>query len=263
LLYKLLFLILRPVAKLVAGRVSFPAKNSITKQMSMEIKKTPVLLQAEDMDKGFDVSRRRFLQLAGGITGAGVLLSACHPRSGTKSVYLGAEDTALLNYLYILEQIESMFYIQAVKTIYLNISALELTLLTDVRDQEIAHCEFIQALLGPNAIPAIAPDFSGVTFTDRTSVLTNAAAIEDMVIAAYNGCATLFTNTSYTFALTKMVTVEARHSAYFRDMLTYNSFADATVISTNGLDGSVTPATGLSMAKQYTQTLFDSSKLPN
>jgi hypothetical protein len=229
----------------------------------MIIKKSSGIIQAEEMDKGYNSSRRQFLQLAGGITGAGLLLAACHKTTGPTNIYLGAEDTALLNYLYVLEQLEAAFYSQAVSTYYYGISDLELTLLTDVRDQEIAHREFIQALLGSNAIPNIVINFNMVTFADRTSVLQHALAIEDLVVSAYNGCATLFNNTDYTYAIAKMVSVEARHSAYFRDILTYNSFADSTVIGSNGLDKAITPQMGLSQAQQYVQTTFDASKLPS
>ena len=42
---------------------------------------------------------------------------------------------------------------------------------------------------------------------------------EDLVISAYNGVVHLFSNTDIVTPISKMVTVEARHSAYFRDIL--------------------------------------------
>jgi rubrerythrin len=228
----------------------------------MEIKNAPVNNQEERTAGEYDVSRRRFFQLAGGLAGAGLLLSSCHKRTGPSDTYIGSGDTALLNYLYILEQLEAAFYTQAFATPYYGMSTSELQLLQDVRDQEIAHREFFKRYLVKEAIPAISPNFSAVTFADRTSVLTYAIIFEDMVISAYNGAAHLFTNTDLAISLSKMVTVEARHSAYFRDILGYNSFAD-TVIDANGLGQAGSPSDVLAMAEVYIHTHFDSSKLPN
>ncbi len=228
---------------------------------SMNIENTPVD-QVEEMDTVVDSSRRRFFQLAGGIAGAGLLLAACR-RSGPTDTYIGERDTALLNFIYILQQLEAAFYIQAVATPYYGLTTSESKLLTDVRDQEIAHREYLKALLGKEAIPNITVNFSSVTFADRTSVLTHAALFEDLVITGFNGAAPLFIDTKYVLAFSKMVVVEARHSAYFRDILTYNTFADATVIGSNGLDKASSPSIVLETAANYIQTRFDSSKLPN
>jgi Ferritin-like domain len=228
----------------------------------MKITKAPGEKQVGEMDEVYDVSRRRFFQLAGGIAGAGVLLSACHPRTGPTDIYIGSGDTALLNFLYILEQLEAAFYTQAVATPYYGLTNLESLCLTDVRDQEIAHRNFLKALLGKNAITNILPNFTNITFADRTNFLTNAAIIEDIVVSGFTGAAGLFVDQSYPNTFSKIITVEARHSAYFRDILTHNSFSDG-VISTTGLDQAITPSTVLAAAQQFIQTRFDSTKLPN
>ena len=132
-----------------------------------------------------------------------------------------------------------------------------------MRDHEIAHCAFIKDLLGKNAIEKIVPNFSAINFADRNSVLTHAYQFEDLVISAYIGAAELFVNTSYAIEFAKMASVEARHSAYFRDIYTYNSFADSTVISSTGLDQSNTPSYVLSVAEGFSQTTFDARQLPN
>jgi hypothetical protein len=229
----------------------------------MEIKKAPANEQVKEMDKGYDVSRRRFFQLAGGIAGAGLLLSACRTTTRTSDVYLGSGDIALLNYLYILQQVEAAFYTQAFATPYYGQTNDDYQLWQDVRDQEIAHREFFKKLLGTQAIPNIVTNFSMVTFADRGSVVSYAVLIEDMVISAMNGAVRLFQNTDYVLTLNKLVSVEARHSAYFRNINTYNSFASATAVEGNGLDLSATPATILAQAQTYIQTRFDASKLPN
>jgi len=219
--------------------------------------------RVESSGKVFDPSRRRFFQLAGGIAGTGIILSACHQRTGPTDLYVGSGDTALLNFLYILQQMEADFYTKAVTGQYLNIGNLEYLALIDVRDQEIGHKEFFQTLLGKDAIPAVVTNFSSVNFADRSSVLQNAAILEDIVLAGFNGAAHLFTNQSYPLAFCKMASVEGRHSAYFRDALTHNSFTDATVVDSNGLNQSLPPATVLATAQQYLTSRFDSSNLPN
>jgi len=228
----------------------------------MEIKNAPVNKQAEETDKGYDVSRRRFFQLAGGLAGAGLLLSSCNNHTKPTATYLGSGDVALLNYLYIMEQMEASYYTQAFATPYYGMTKDELLLMQDLRDQEIAHREFLKQVLGTNAIAAISLNFSMVTFADRNSVLSYAALFEDLVISAINGSAHLFSNTDYVVTLNKMVTVEARHSAYVRDALYANTFSK-NVIDVNGLDRSVSPAAGLATAASYIHTNFDSSKLPN
>lgn len=229
----------------------------------MSINKAPGNNLLEEADKTYDVSRRRFFQLAGGITGAGLLLAACKQRTKGSDVYLGEGDTALLNYLYVLQQLEATFYTQAVATPYYGLTVSESPLLTDMRDQEVAHREFFKTLLGSSAIPNIVTNFSMVTFADKGSVLSYGALLEDLVISGFNGVVHLFTNTDYALAVSRMVTVEARHSAYFRDVLTFGSFGDSTVIDVNGLDNAASPAIVFAKAKTFIQTTFDSSKLPN
>jgi hypothetical protein len=57
--------------------------------------------------------------------------------------------------------------------------------------------------------------------------------------------------------------VEARHSAYARDLLSYNSFADSTAVNNEGLNSAVSPQVGMEMAQKYLQSRFDTSKLPS
>jgi hypothetical protein len=229
----------------------------------MKIKNAPVANQVEEMDQVSDVSRRRFFQLAGGVAGAGVFLAACRRKSEPTDTFLGSDDTGLLNYLYVLQQLEAAFYIQAVATPYYGLTVSESQLLTDVRDQEIAHREYLRTLLGRSTISAIVPDFSAVTFADRASVMKYASILEDMSVSAFNGAARYFINPDYVTGLAKIAAVEARHAAYFHDMQSYNSFANSPTIDVNGLDQAGTPAVVFQSAQAFLQTRFDASKLPN
>lgn len=218
--------------------------------------------QAESSGIMQDVSRRRFLQLAGGVAGAGLLFAACRKRSPGTDIYLGSGDNALLNYLYVLEQVEAAFYTQAVATPYYGLNQSESVLLTDLRDQAIAHREFLKKKLGSEAAKEIVTTFSAVTFADRGSVLQHSVVIEDLMVSAYNGVVRLFTDKSWMLTISKMASVEARHSAYVRDLYGYNSFADATVVNSNGLDLATAPHVVMATAQAYIQSRFDITKLP-
>lgn len=227
----------------------------------MDIKNAPVVPQATDTDSVKDVSRRRFFQLAGGVAGAGLFIASCSKGPATDT-YAGADDVGLLNYFLIIAQLQAAFYTQAVATPYYGLSVSESQLLTDVRDQEIAHREFLKSLLGTNAVPALSLNLSSVTFADRDSVIRQAILFEDLSVSAYNGAITLFQDTSYLTTLTKIASVEARHAAYFRDLNVYNSFANATVVDSSGFDLSASPAVVIEVLKTYSYTLLDTRRIP-
>ncbi len=61
----------------------------------------------------------------------------------------------------------------------------------------------------------------------------------------------------------KIVSVEARHAAYIRDLIAPGSFAaDDVVNSGTGLDTSRSPAQVLDIAKTYLKTKISASNLP-
>jgi len=215
------------------------------------------------MDRVPDVSRRRFFQLAGGIAGAGLILSAAScRRSPDSSVYVGEGDIGLLNYLYIVKTVTAAFWIQAATTEYTIINKSEHDLQSDIRDQEIAHREFLKKLLGKYAVSGVVTELSPVTFADKKSFLTNAIFLEDLTVAAYSGTLKLFKDKEYISYIAKMASVDARHASYVRHVLAPNTFGDTTVIDSNGLNVAIAPLMGLNTIGKYLQTKFDSSKLP-
>lgn len=217
-------------------------------------------------------SRRKFLFSAGM---AGLLvtgLSGCqklwdqfpHDGHGTpKTVDLGSGDTGILNYAYALEQLEAAFYTRVCLIGYNGGTALESKYLRDIRDHEIAHREFFKNALGSKAIPELEVDFSSIDFASRDSVLGTAKAFEDLGVSAYNGAGSLIVNGDYLLLAGKIVSVEARHAAYIRNLIARGSFADSTVVDTNGLDKSRKPAEVLSIAGKYFKTKIDGSHLPS
>jgi hypothetical protein len=216
-------------------------------------------------------SRRNFLKYAGLSGLAATALAACNklgittpvPGSTTgKSINLGSGDTGILNYAFALEQLEAAFYSAVLLDPYTNMSPFEALYLSDIRDHEIAHREFFRTVLGTNAIPNLIPNFSSITFSDRTSVLTMAKTFEDTGVSAYNGAGSLISSAAYLTLAGKIVSVEARHAAFIREQLSYGSFADSTVVSTQGLDTSRTPAQVLTLVAPFIVETLDGSNLP-
>lgn len=210
-------------------------------------------------------SRRDFLIKAGGLSLASAfVLGSCKKSSSSDSslVDLGGGDIGILNYAYALEQLEAAFYTQVLLTPYGSITAAESTRLAEIRDHEIAHREFFKNALGGNAIGSLNVNFTSIDFLSRASVLGTAKAFEDLGVSAYNGAGQLISDVNYLALAGKIVSVEARHAAYIRDLLSNGTFADNTVIDGNGLDKSRTPAEVLAIAGAYIATPIDASHLP-
>jgi hypothetical protein len=98
--------------------------------------------------------------------------------------------------------------------------ASEQTVLTDIRNHEVIHREFLKAALGANANFTLTTTYGSLNFKDRTAVLAAAKTFEDLGVAAYNGAAQYFTDVNNLLLAGKIVSVEARHAAAIRDLIT-------------------------------------------
>lgn len=212
------------------------------------------------------MSRRKFLGYSTAVaTGLAFVVSSCDKddnNTDPNAVDLGTGDTGILNYAYALEQLEAAFYIKVLTSPYTGGSVAEMALLADIRDHEIAHREFFKNALGSGKIQDLQVDFSSINFTDRTSVLGAAKAFEDLGVSAYNGAGKLITNPAYLTLAGKIVSVEARHAAWIRDIISNGTFADNTVVDANGLDKSRTPPEVVAMANTYLVTKVSANNLP-
>ena len=222
--------------------------------------------ETPEIQGGVNLARRSFLKYAGaGAAAMGVLaVSACHkdhtitPSNG--GVDIGTGDIGILNYAYALEQLEAAFYLQVALTPYSGISDYEKKLLTDIRDHEVCHREFFKAALGPKAIKALTVDFSSIDFSSRDKVLAAAKAFEDTGVSAYDGAGYLIQSTDYLTLAGKIVSVEARHAAYIRNLITPGDFAGNDQIDpTTGLNRALTIAQVLPIANTYLKTKVSAS----
>ncbi|MEO8819627.1 MAG: ferritin-like domain-containing protein [Ginsengibacter sp.] len=219
---------------------------------------------------GRPLSRRNFFGILGAGSAMVVVAASCRKEmhgnpghgQGNGGVNLGSGDVGILNYAYALEQLEAAFYTQVVKTPYHGISAMEKSYLTDIMYHEVAHREFLKAALGSMAIPGLKVDFSKVDFWSRDSVLGTSKAFEDLGVSAYNGAGQLLVNPDYLTIAGKIVSVEARHAAWIRDIIGANTFAGMDVVDMNGLDVARNPNAVLAIAGTYIKTKIDASNLP-
>ncbi|GGG39086.1 ferritin-like domain-containing protein [Christiangramia forsetii] len=191
-----------------------------------------------------DNSRRKFLKKSGLlVAGTGLFMYSCSDEnleedfqvadangkgSGQGQVFnLGKGDLAILNYAYILEQLEAAFYANVVTDTGLSFSPVEDNeeqIFTELYYHEVIHREFFKKALNTVAPPGkVAPDldfnFSSVDFTDRQQVLTVSQILEDTGVSAYNGAGTLLENLDYLLVAGKIVSVEARHASAIRNLI--------------------------------------------
>jgi hypothetical protein len=225
---------------------------------------------------GRDLSRRNFLRFSGvaGATAliAGGTLSSCRKDKDMNAdgVNLGSGDFGVLNYAYALEQLEAAFYTQVVASggFATAFSPLEQEYMRDLRDHEVAHREFLKAALTSNAIQNLEVDFSSIDFNSRTSVLNASRTFEDLGVAAYNGAGKLLVSTDLLTIAGKIVSVEARHAALIRDLISNGSFSDLNTLTAfgannmNGLDGALNPPQVLALAAPFIKTKINASNLP-
>jgi hypothetical protein len=210
-------------------------------------------------------SRRQFLKIGGlAVVGSSLFLYSCEEDGitdeeinaldakgkdfGQSRVFnLGKGDLAILNYAYVLEQLEAAFYTEVVKGSYYqslpDTDRGEKQILRDLWYHEVIHRDFLKTAITsvaprPNRIaPDLAFDFSGVDFGDRTNVLTVSQILEDTGVSAYNGAGKLLESAEYLLVAGKIVSVEARHASAIRDLLepgTTNFASDEILIDLGG-----------------------------
>lgn len=208
-------------------------------------------------------SRRTFLTWAG-VTVAVASLGCGDDTGPGGDVVLGSGDIGILNYAYALEQLEAAFYTQVVARAYTGITPEETVILTDIRDHEVIHRDFLKAALGASAIADLSVNFDSVNFTSRASVLGAAKTFEDLGVAAYNGVGQKLADPGNLLVAGKIVSVEARHAAAIRDLLDPKSAAfagDDAVAVSSGLDGAKAPSDVLAAADIYIENSIDASAL--
>ena len=212
-------------------------------------------LQDEKLISSFGIQRRNMLKFFGASAAVVALVSACNKNDNVDSaadtgVFLGAGDFQILNFAYALEQLEAAFYTKVVTSAgFSAMSTLEQTYMMDIKDHEVAHREYFKVALGSNAIKGLTPNFSAVDFASRAGILAQAKAFEDTGVSAYNGAGQYIADVNYLLAAGKIVSVEARHAALIRDLISNGTFSDD--LDANALDISKPPSAVVDIANAF------------
>jgi truncated hemoglobin YjbI len=154
----------------------------------------------------------------GGLVGGGI--DAAH------SVPSARQDARVLAFVLGIERIEEAFYARAARLGALTGELAEYV--STVGGQEREHISFLEQALGGAApkAPASTMDVDDV-LRDPKRFVQAAATLEDTMVAAYNGQAANLTSRTLAAAAT-IVSVEARHAAWIRDIGGMPPAADAT-----------------------------------
>jgi hypothetical protein len=211
------------------------------------------------------VSRRKFLNYAGALAGAGLLIASCSkdpdpvPSTGD-ALNLGSNDEGLLNYAYLLQQLEAAFYTEVLKRKFVGMTHTEIGIFTAIRDQELAHREILKNHLGTAAIPTLETDFSSIDFNEKNSVYAKAKQFEEMSVAGLNGICKLLIAVEHLVLLSKITAVDARHSSLINDFVYFGSFSDKA--DTNGMEVPQDPQSSLDVTRKFFKREISGIYLP-
>ena len=208
-------------------------------------------------------TRRRFLGLlaiGGSILMLPSVFTACSDDDSITDPFVDPDryrlnlsnDTGILNYAYVLEQLEAAFYTAALSSAgFTALSAAEQEVLQDLQQHEVIHREFFKQVLGTAALPAVGFNTTtlGTLTANRDVLLSTSQLLEDTGVSAYNGAGKYLTSAANLLVAGKIVSVEARHAAAIRDIrdgTTGRKFAGDDVVNAQGLDVKSEPSDVLS-----------------
>jgi hypothetical protein len=151
------------------------------------------------------------LAVAGAAAGGIVLGELAEPATSSPSA---KQDAQILNFALLLEYVQTAFYAEAIKRGGLDGELLSFA--RTVQEHEQAHQDFLKKALGSAARKSPELDFGDDTKdADRFKVAS--LKLEDLSVAAYNSQAPNLTKATLA-AAAKIVSVEARHAAWIRDI---------------------------------------------
>jgi hypothetical protein len=128
------------------------------------------------------------------------------------------QDAQILNFVLLFEHVQSQFYAQALNRAKLKGDLLDFAQV--LTGQEGEHLASVRKALGAKAHKLPALDF-GEAVTDPKSFAATALKLEDLGVAAYNAQAPNLTPGTLA-AAAEIVSVEARHAAWIRDIVGQN-----------------------------------------
>lgn len=167
-----------------------------------------------DPDEGF--TRAEVLErtvVAGGVIAAGGVLVTGLPRLAAAAPSR-TQDVEVLNFALLLESLQATFYAEALRVGGLTGERRQFAEV--VGGQERAHRAYLRRTLGSRARSVPRFRVAQAVGGDERFVAA-ATALEDLGLAAYNGQATNLTRSALR-AAARLISVEARHAAWIRDL---------------------------------------------
>lgn len=217
------------------------------------------------------VKRSRFIKgLLALISGLALSEDSCKPvnftggnGSTTQGLSFGSEDIGLLNYLYVVEQIQYNFYNKVVNSGIFSPTSNTYSLLSDILYHQLAHSLFYQNVLGTNAISGISFDFSSLDFSQKSNLLATMEKFQNTESQAYNGVAKYFKSSAFLSLVRQIGVVESRHSYFISSLAGSASLINSSILDPNGFEIGLSPVNILNFYKTYINTALDSSTLPS
>jgi rubrerythrin len=183
---------------------------------------TELTLEALDRDEAltdaiaqlYGSTRARFLRTAA-LGGAAMLSTLTFPSEAAAKV----SDLDILHFGLRFEHLQATFYTQAEELgTIARMSAAKQEWARTLGAHERAHVRIIKQVLGPKAEPRPFFDFGEDNETDAAFTRT-AVAMEDLTVALLTGVMPHVTDRGLAAALFGLLTVEARHAAWARNIV--------------------------------------------
>jgi Ferritin-like domain len=165
---------------------------------------------------------RKAIGAGGAVLGGGALLAGL-PRLAS-SAPSPAQDVRVLNFILVIEEMQAAFYAEALRRGRLKGELRRFARI--VGEHERAHVRFIRSALKGKARRRPGLDFGSATSAEDEFTAA-AITLEDTGVAAYNGQAGNLTPGGLG-AAARIVSVEARHAAWIRDIAGKSPAADPT-----------------------------------
>jgi rubrerythrin len=166
----------------------------------------------ERMEAAEHTASRRAVLTAAGLVAGGILVGGVGAPAIGSGSRLG--DAEILNFALEMEELQAALYAQALQHAGLTGELAQYARV--VGGHERAHVAFLRQTLGSRAKPAPTFDF-GEAVTDPDRFVVAARVLEDLGVAALDGQAANLTKPSLA-AVATIVSVEARHAAWIRDL---------------------------------------------
>jgi hypothetical protein len=168
-------------------------------------------------------TRAQFIRRA--VAGGGALMVGGVAFGGLPAVATAQtpQDVEILNFALTLEYLEAEFYTRAEASGALSGETLRFAQVVGAHER--AHVDFLVDALGPAAVARPTFDFKNTT-NDPAAFRATAVAVEDLGVSAYNGQGPRISRALLAPAAS-IVSVEARHAAWIRDIVRQNPVPDA------------------------------------